>query len=94
MPRYFFDVRDDEGTFVDQVGIELADMDAAIKEARRTLADMLRDTLRDQGKAGVAIAIRDGADGPVVLAVTLTTLSPAGAGTEVASPQQEDGPVF
>lgn len=92
MPRYFFDVRDDEGTFVDLVGLELADMDAAIREARRALADMLRDALRDHGKAGVSIAIRDGADGPVILAVTLTTLSPEGADTEVTLPQQKDGP--
>lgn len=91
MPRYFFDVRDDEGTFVDLVGLELADMDAAIREARRALADMLRDALRDQGKAVVEIGIRDGADGPVVLAVTLTTLTPEGVETEAASPEPEGG---
>jgi hypothetical protein len=89
MPRYFFDVRDDEGTFVDLVGIELPDMDAAIREARRALADMLRDALRGEHKAGLAINIRDGADGPVTLAVTLTTLSPEGTDTEVASPRPE-----
>jgi hypothetical protein len=77
MPRYYFDVRDDDGAFIDEVGIELPDMAAAIQEARRALADMVRDALRDS-KGDVAIAIRDGADGPVVISVTLSTATPAG----------------
>jgi hypothetical protein len=78
MPRYFFDVCDEDGAFTDEVGMELPDMDTAIKEARRALADMMRDALRDQNRGAMAIAIRDGADGPVILSVTLTTQSPAG----------------
>lgn len=90
MPRYFFDVRDDDGTFVDLVGIELADMDAAISSSRAgQICCEMHCEIR-QGR--VSIAIRDGSDGPVVLAVTLTTLSPVGTDTEVASPRQEDGP--
>lgn len=77
MPRYYFDVRDDDGAFIDEVGVELPDMAAAIQEARRALADMVRDALRDS-KGDVAIAIRDGADGPVVISVTLSTVTPAG----------------
>lgn len=79
MPRYYFDVKDDEGTFVDEVGLELASMDAAIKEARRALADMVKDALRERDHDAVAIEIRDGADGPVVIAVNLTTLTPDSA---------------
>ena len=76
MPQYFFDVQDGDGVFIDEMGVELPDMDAAIREARRALADMVRDVLRDQGSEGVLIRIRDGADGPVVLAVSLTTELP------------------
>lgn len=76
MPRYYFDVHDEEGTFVDLIGVELPDMDSALREARRALADMMRDALREQSLAGVAIDIRDGADGPVTLTVTLTTFAP------------------
>lgn len=79
MPRYYFDVKDDDGTFVDEVGLELASMDAAIKEARRALADMVKDALRERDHDEVAIEIRDGADGPVVIAVNLTTLTPDSA---------------
>lgn len=79
MPRYFFDVLDEEGIFIDDVGIELPDMDAATKEARRTLADMVRDALRAQSHESLSISIRDGADGPVILSVTLKTQSPSGS---------------
>lgn len=51
-------------------------MDAAISEARRALADMVKDALREREHDAVAIEIRDGADGPVVIAVNLTTLTP------------------
>jgi hypothetical protein len=77
MPRYFFDIHDSEGTFIDDVGVDLPDMDAAIREARRALADIVRDSLREPMRDPLSIAIRDGADGPVVLSVTLT----ANAGT-------------
>ena len=76
MPHYFFDVHDAEGVFVDEVGMDLPDMDTAIREARRALADMVRDFLKEQTAQGVVIRIRDGADGPVVLSVTLTTQLP------------------
>lgn len=73
MPHYFFDVQDTDGLFVDDVGMDLPDMETAIREARRALADMVRDVLKDQHGQAVRIRIRDGADGPVVLSVTLTT---------------------
>jgi len=76
MPQYYFDVQDGDGVFVDDVGLELPDMDTAIREARLALAEMVRDVLREQSGAEVVIRIRDGADGPVTLAVTLTTESP------------------
>lgn len=76
MPQYFFDVQDAEGVFVDDVGMELPDMDTAIREAKRALADMVRDALRDASGNAVVIRIRDGADGPVVLSVTLVTQLP------------------
>ena len=75
MPRYFFDVCDAEGAYVDEVGIELDDMETAIREARRALSDMMRDTLREGARDALSINIRDGADGPVMLSVNLTTVS-------------------
>lgn len=77
MPRYYFDVHDGEGTFIDEVGVDLPDMDSAIKEARKALGDMVRDALRESLASGIAVLVRDGADGPVLVSVTMTTVTPA-----------------
>ena len=76
MPRYYFDVSDGAELFIDDDGMELPDMPTAIGEARRALADMMRDSLREDGADAVSIAIRDGADGPVIISVNLTTVHP------------------
>jgi hypothetical protein len=76
MPRYYFDVQKDDGWSVDEVGIELDDMDSAIHQARLAITDMMRDALREQSGEGILIRIRDGADGPVLISVTLTTELP------------------
>ena len=77
MPHYFFDVHDKDGTFRDEVGLELPDMDAAITEARRALADMTKEMLTDARSEGIHIIIHDGADGPVQLSVSLVTTWPS-----------------
>ena len=79
MPRYYFDVRDEDGAFVDEVGLELPNMDAAVVEARRALGDMMRDALRDLDHSAVSIEIRDGAEGPIIVSVNLTTVTPTDA---------------
>lgn len=76
MPRYYFDVRDGLDLYVDEDGMDLPDMDTAMGEARRALADMVRDNLRTDRADALSIAIRDGAEGPVILSVQLTTLRP------------------
>jgi hypothetical protein len=76
MPRYFFDVTDGYGSHTDDVGLDLPDMDTAIIEARRALADMTRETLNGNDPASLSIRIRDGADGPVNLVVTMKTERP------------------
>jgi cobalamin biosynthesis protein CbiD len=73
MPHYYFDVRDGDGTFVDDVGLELPDMDTAVREARKAIADMVRDALREADGDLISILVRDGADGPVLISVKMTT---------------------
>jgi hypothetical protein len=80
MPRYYFDVHDKEGTFHDDVGLELPSMDAAIAEARRALADMTKDMVVDPDADGIHITIHDGDDGPVKLSVAMHTSRPNGKG--------------
>lgn len=73
MPRYYFDVHDGDGTFVDRVGVELRDMETAVREARKAIGDMVRDALRESDGSEISILVRDGADGPVLISVTMTT---------------------
>lgn len=73
MSRYYFDVDDGDDVFIDNAGLDLPDMDAAIREARRALVDMIRDTVRETDAEKVSIRIRDGAKGPIMLQVTFTT---------------------
>lgn len=73
MTRYYFDVTDGDGLFVDDVGMELPNIESAVREARKAMADMARDVLREDGGQEVTIGIREGADGPVVTSVTLKT---------------------
>jgi len=78
MARYYFDVHDKEGVFRDEVGLELPDIDTAITEARRALADMTKELLiGDPHTSMIHIVIRDGSDGPVRLSVTMETTWPS-----------------
>jgi hypothetical protein len=50
MPRYFFHVQDDGGTFLDEEGPEFPDLKAVRREAMKACGDLLRevaDTVRD-----------------------------------------------
>lgn len=78
MPRYYFDVTDDGGVHMDDVGLDLPNLDAAIVEARRALADMTRETLIGSNPSNLGIRIRDGGDGLVNLVLSVTTERPDG----------------
>ena len=73
MPRYFFDIRDGQGTHRDDTGLDLPDLDTAIAEARRALADMNRDALEHGGDQVLEIVVRHHGEGPVRLAMSITT---------------------
>ncbi len=80
MPLYFFDVHDRQGEHRDETGLDLPSLDSAIREARRALADMNRDALKSGGDQVLEILIRDHGEGPVRLALSVTTekLGPLG----------------
>jgi hypothetical protein len=69
MPRYYFDLRDERGTALDEEGLELSSMRAVQAEAAKSLADMARDAIIAAPATGVrqsmAIDVRD-ASGPVM----------------------------
>jgi len=72
MPRYFFDVNDDDSFFRDEYGAELPDLEAAELEARRSLGEMARDVLRrPSAPNSLSIGIRDDA-GHQLMEVSVT----------------------
>ncbi|MBB4367298.1 hypothetical protein GGD63_000067 [Bradyrhizobium sp. cir1] len=69
MPRYYFDLRDDDELALDEEGLELSGLRAAQVEAAKSLADMARDEACSSapvnGTRHMAIEVRD-AGGPVM----------------------------
>ena len=64
MTRYYFDLVDDDGLFLDEEGLELSDFRAVQVEAAKSLADMARDATYDSGSASkryMAVEVRDDA---------------------------------
>jgi len=80
VPIYFFDIRDDQGLHRDDTGLEFPDLQTAVQEARRTLAEMNRDALAHGGDQGLEILVRDHGEGPVRLSLSLTTENLDGRG--------------
>jgi hypothetical protein len=73
MRRYYFDLRDDRGLFVDDEGVRCRDLNAAQAEAARSLADMARDAIHTTAVAPprmMSIEVRD--DGGPVMQVRFT----------------------
>lgn len=72
MPLYFFDIRDVNGVHQDETGLDFPNMDSAIAEGRRALADMNRDALFEPKDQNIEILIRDHGEGPVLLALSFS----------------------
>jgi hypothetical protein len=68
MPRYYFDLRDEDGIAVDEEGLELPNLQTVQAEAAKALADMARDAVyvaKNARRHHMAIEVR--ADfGPVM----------------------------
>ena len=59
MPRFYFDLQDNDSLVIDDEGAEL-DVDAVQKEAAFTVADAVRDKLRGPATCGeIAVQVRD-----------------------------------
>jgi hypothetical protein len=70
MPRYYFDVRQSEGLTLDTEGEELADIDAAAREAALAAIDLTKDLL-NATRTMLAVEVRD-ERGQTVLRATVT----------------------
>jgi len=71
MPRFFFDLRD--GEFIrDDVGVELPDIDHAMTEAKRMLAQLVKERSADPSAEQLLIDIRTPNSEDVVTVVATT----------------------
>jgi hypothetical protein len=75
MPKFFFDIYDDDFEFVDDVGNSFPDLNAAKIQASLAMAEVAQDALRTAGSdKGFAIHIRN-ESGRLVLKTSLTFMS-------------------
>ena len=61
MPRYYFDIQDDDLFTPDHDGAELDDIEAARDEAARTLGEIARDVLPGAHRRVLKVEVRDAA---------------------------------
>ena len=59
MPRYYFDINDDQFSIVDTHGTDLSGLEAAKKEAVMIATSIARDIFPSGGGASVRINVRD-----------------------------------
>jgi hypothetical protein len=59
MAKYFFDINDGENRHCDADGLELADREAARREAISTLPDVAREELPDGNERTFVCLVRD-----------------------------------
>ncbi|WP_342739745.1 hypothetical protein [Bradyrhizobium sp. B117] len=63
MPRYYFDLLENDVVAVDEEGLELSSLRAVQAEAAKSLADMARDAVHSfppaTGRQTMAIEVRD-----------------------------------
>ena len=72
MPRFFFDILDGASDQRDEVGIECADLEAAVVEAKRVLPSIASDELpRDGDHRNYMVVVRD-VDGHAVYSAALS----------------------
>ena len=70
MTRYFFATYDDDEVIQDDIGVELADFEAAREHAALSLAELARDVLPGSTRRHLAVKVHDGQQ--PVLEATLT----------------------
>jgi hypothetical protein len=74
MPRYYFDVDDGEKATLDDQGLELQGIEAAQKEAVRTLPQIGKDVLPDGTEKHVVVTVRNEAGQPIIRATLSLTV--------------------
>ncbi|RYD64487.1 MAG: hypothetical protein EOP83_09655 [Verrucomicrobiaceae bacterium] len=58
MPRYFFDIEDAEGASTDDTGLEMAGFEDAVAEARRSAAEIAKESIQSGSTPPLTIRVR------------------------------------
>jgi hypothetical protein len=66
MPRYYFDIRDNQDFVADEIGIEFETFDEVKEEAAVAVTDVAKDVLPGSEVRNLAIEVRDEI-GPVLI---------------------------
>ena len=74
MPHYFFDIQENGETAADEVGMELADLQAAEIEAAQSLADVAKNIPPGLDRHDIEIAVRTD-EGPLFKAAFIYQLT-------------------
>jgi hypothetical protein len=77
MPRFFFDVIDQGIIDVDDEGLDLPDLSAAVNEAKRAMSEMTLEARPGKATASLVIQVRDGPDTPVVTVTATVATEPS-----------------
>ena len=72
MPRFFFDIHDNQGSHIDDAGHEFASLDEVREEAQRLLPDLARHEIPQDGEHRSFIVLVRDERGKPVYSATLT----------------------
>jgi hypothetical protein len=76
MPRFYFDLIEDDRLTSDDTGLDLEGLDTARMEAQRGLGEMVRDAMPDGDNKMMALKIRDERGQiPLTVMITMTVIS-------------------
>jgi hypothetical protein len=73
MPRFYFDVREEDGVTSDEVGVELESLEAAEREAIRMVIGIGHESLSKDRPSEIEVQVKD-KEGFLLLTVTISVV--------------------
>ena len=73
MPRFYFDVREEDGVTSDEVGVELESLEAAEREAIRMVTGIGHESLSKDRSSEIEVQVKDN-EGFLLLTVTISVV--------------------
>ena len=73
MPRFYFDVREEDGVTSDEVGVELESVEAAEREAIRMVTGIGHESLSKDRSSEIEMQVKD-KEGFLLLTVTISVV--------------------